>query len=444
MKLKLLIVAMVLAAAAGAAALWIWQEQPEWTTRSPAALAEFKLGLDAEMKFYHPDAYRHFTTAIELDRDFVAAKVMLARYYEARNRRDQLIGEIARADLNQLTARERFMARYALAVHSAIAGKPQQVLHDYLREYPEDPFGLEVRSLLVWERQDWELAEKTYKRLLEIDPNWVRAYNHLGYIAMARGHFKEAEDLFRTYLFIAPDQANPNDSLGELLTLLGRYEEAEQALRQAIRIKPDFCSSYEHLVQLAEISGQSEKTPALLAQAKRNQACPADKIEYLSCSAQLWRALFAGDLAAADQTRQSCAALTPQLPVQMQRLAVLSQRFADAEAIENKIRERVSSYAKSSHGRAEFFQADLLHMEGVRLAALGKPSDAAARFREADRLVVYWGDSQGLFKLFNLLHLSEALRRTGNQEAAAAVLNQVRAVNPNLAQRYRAGDFLIP
>ena len=51
---------------------------PQWTTTSPEALEEFERGMAAAKKLYHDDAIAHLKRAIELDPEFVSAKVMLA------------------------------------------------------------------------------------------------------------------------------------------------------------------------------------------------------------------------------------------------------------------------------------------------------------------------------------------------------------------------------
>ena len=90
------------------------------------------------------------------------------------------------------------------------------------------------------------------RRLIEIAPNWVIAYNQLGYIAMSQGRFAEAEEYFTSYRFVAPDQANPHDSLAELYIMIGRYEEAETSLYRSIEIKPDFWAAYDHLAMIED------------------------------------------------------------------------------------------------------------------------------------------------------------------------------------------------
>jgi len=203
--------------------------QPKWTTSSPEALAAFEQGLDARMSLYIEDAASFYSKAVELDPDFVAAKLgLLNSYYEKGEAREDLLRDLEAADLTDLTPREAFLVRYGLAKERGEPAAAQRILEEYLDRYPRDPFALSYFGEEAWQRIDLQEAERRFRRLLEVEPNWVMAQNRLGYLAMAGGRFDEAEDLFHTYKYIAPDQANPYDSLGELLILVGRYDEARE------------------------------------------------------------------------------------------------------------------------------------------------------------------------------------------------------------------------
>ncbi|MDX2436089.1 MAG: tetratricopeptide repeat protein, partial [Acidobacteriota bacterium] len=121
-----------------------------------------------------------------------------------------------------------------------------------------DPYILNQKAMQTWSRGELEDAERLYQRLVEMAPNWVIAYNQLGYINMMKGRFAEAEEYFKSYRFIAPDQANPHDSLGELFITQGRYAEAEESLQMALEIKPDFWAAYQHLVLMQSFNGDLE------------------------------------------------------------------------------------------------------------------------------------------------------------------------------------------
>ena len=243
----LAIVAVVVVA--GAISIIALPKGSEWTTSSPEALAEFELGMEAAKKLYHDDAIRHMQRAIELDPDFVSAKVIMAEMAKMdKEMRERLIEEIRQADLEGLKPRERFFVQRDIAFWDKNTEEVARVIDEYLERYPNDPYIVEAAAIRTFSRGDNETSERLNRRLLEISPNWVLAYNQLGYITMLQGRFAEAEEYFTSYRFIAPDQANPHDSLGELYIILGRYPEAAQSIETALEIKPDFWLSYNHLV----------------------------------------------------------------------------------------------------------------------------------------------------------------------------------------------------
>ena len=245
MRKLLLIAASILVLVAAATALVVSRSGREWTTVSPAALAEFEQGLQDIGKLYHPEAAEHFERAIELDPDFLAPKVWLLqeRGIISREKANELVVDLKGRDLARVTPRERLLVEYLLALVDHQPARAEAILSDYLARHPDDPYAIELSCGQLWERNRWPEAEAAYRRLIATDPNRVEAQNRLGYLALAQGRFAEAEEQFEIYRYIAPDQPNPHDSLGELLMLVGRWREARQELEEALRIKPDFCPS---------------------------------------------------------------------------------------------------------------------------------------------------------------------------------------------------------
>jgi len=210
---------------------------PEWTTSSPEALTEFEAGQAEWRKIYRAEAREHFKRAYELDPDFLVAKLRFARIINETDpeRADQLFAELMTADLGQLTPREKFFIEYWRANQSGRPEEASRVLAECVEQHPGDPYILAEKADVEWSQGNLEEAEDLYKNLLEIDPNWVLAYNALGYISMMLGRFAESEVHFKSYRYIAPDQANPHDSLGELFITTGRYAEAESISRTSDR-----------------------------------------------------------------------------------------------------------------------------------------------------------------------------------------------------------------
>jgi tetratricopeptide (TPR) repeat protein len=410
----------------------------EWTSSSNDAICEFEAGLESLMKLYSKEATQHFEKALELDPDFVAAKLVAAKYVEDKERREQLEKEIETAALDRLSDRERFMVRYSLARNDDRFDEAKTILKEYLKSYPEDPFGVERLAEDAWLRQDWGAAENAYKRLLEIDPNWVTAQNHLGYMAMAQGDFEGAEERFKAYRYVAPDQANPHDSMGELLTVVGRYEEALAELEHAIEIRADFCASYMHMLDVLVLDGRPYDGYRVLERAEEN--CPANyakRISIARCQLAFWADYLDGDFDAPwRDERQECTKQVGARGFLIHRMASLSGRWEEAIALEEEVAEYIETRGSSSEIESKTVQGVFGHLRGVRLLAQGDADAAVESMREADDVLYYWGQDQGILKLFNRLNLSSALESAGRDEDAAAVLAKVRKVNARFADAY--------
>lgn len=431
---KIVLAAAALALVAGGVMLLGSRGAPQWTTDSAEALAEFEKGLDATMKFYHADAVESFDRALELDPDFAAAKLYLSQTRFDKQAREDLLADLRQTDLEGLTEREGFLVRHRLARADEGRESAEDLLATYLDEHPRDPYALALRCNEAWVDQDWKAAEGAYRRLLEVDPNWVSAQNHLGYLAMAQGNFEEAEELFETYKFIAPDQANPHDSLGEMLTILGRYDEARRSFEEALRIKPDFCASYDHLFDLFVLEGRPETILPLLE--KADPEC-RERDKNAACRVQLWQFFFADDFYSPFAPEfAGCLESLGDVDFLIHRLAVFGGRTAVALEIENSVAQGLARPSGMPEMERQFLQALYLHLQGVRKMAEGDDPAAARMLREADSNLHYWGRGQGTLKLYNRLNLAVALARSGDAAGERAMFEEIRRVNPKFAELY--------
>ncbi len=415
-------------------------ESAEWTTNSDTARAEFELGLESMMKFYHYEANRHFEKALELDPSFVAAQLMLVQSARDAKRRDEMLGNLREAELSNLTDRERFLVRHALAKSEQDHAGADALISEYLEQEPEDPFVLMTCSAEAWEERDLERAALHYQKLVESNPNWANAQNRLGYIAMAQGKFQEAEEAFRKYHFVAPDQANPHDSMGELMTLLGRYDEATVSFEKALEIKPDFCQAHYHLVDMFVMAGRFDNLEPAMAAAREN--CGDEFGDIVECATIFWMDYGEGEYERAfSDERTACRETMRKVsPFILHRLAVSSGRFEIAGELEQKIRTHLEEYESGAfEPETDGTRGLLLHMEAVRFAAQGDFETAQGKLLQADDHLLYWGNSQGILKLFNLLSLSELMRRTGDEEAADAIYDKVHSVNAPFAEMVARG-----
>ena len=428
----------VLVVATGIAYL-SFSERPEWTTSSPEALAEFRMAMDAMMKLYHTETRQHLERALELDPDFVMARIILAQE-QARRGHEKAIEELRRlvdgTDLSRLNPRERFLVELTRARLRGDHEKADAIVSSYLESHPDDPFALEIEARAHWSRGELDRAKELFRRLVEVSPNWVVGYNSLGYICMEQGEFEQAEEYFSTYRFIAPDQANPYDSSGELFILTGRWQEARDNLFKAIEIKPDFCASHEKLVLVDLLLGDGEAAREALQQMEAIPAC-ARMARAPRCRILLWPLLMEHRwqevLAVSDG--QDCYPES----ISAYRAAAMLGDSGRCDTIEASLRARLETM-ESPLGRS-IVTAQLDHMEGIRAAAQGNLATAIAAFRRADRNLTWRGVEIGFLKLLNLETLAEVQLAAGDTAGARATLRTLQGINPPLARWFEEGSY---
>jgi tetratricopeptide (TPR) repeat protein len=419
---------------------------PEWTTSSPEALAEFEAGLSDFKKYYWEEAWGHFRKAYELDPEFLFAKLRFAWIVreEDPDRAEALFSELMAADLSQLTERERCLIEYWLAIHDDEQEKALELLDQCVERLPSDPNILEIKAGLAWRQGDLEDADRLYKGLLAVDPNWVTAYNSLGYIKMEQEHFTEAEEHFKKYRYIAPDQANPRDSLGELYITTGRYEDAEATLEQAIEIKPDFWASYFHLALLKAHEGDFESLHGVIERA-RDEGVADGVVFEMNCSTQFteladheaWREIL-------KERSGECVE-----KFKLGRPSFITHRAACrlgeweiAQKLEDDAAGALLEIERSGNNDAILVaQAATLHMQGVRLATQGDLDAAVERFRAVAERLSFMKVEQGMFKLYNRLLEAETLLAAGKDSHAHKVIAHVRSINPELVGEFEDTRF---
>lgn len=418
---------------------------PEWTSSSPEALAEFELALQAKMKLYQVDAVAHLEKAVELDPDFVMARLMLADYarYTDRTKADELVAKVLEADVDSLRPRERFYVERTRAMREKRTEDADRLLAEYRERYPDDPYLLEAAANIAFARGDNAESERLFRRLIEVGPNWVIAYNQLGYLTMREGRFAEAEEYLTSYRFIAPDQANPHDSLGEMYVILGRLPEAVQSFETALEIKPDFWDSYSHLVisrvMLQDFAGAAQAAAAV----QGVPSCPNELPQALACLATCFETQMSGRWQEVlEPPAASCISDSSPLDLCFlvgHRAACQLGDWQAALAAEDAL-EAYLNESKEKGGsekmRADEARTDLLHMQGVRLALSGDLAGAEKNFTEVDGMLSYYNSFVGLFKLYNRLYLVETLLAQHRDAEAHQMLAKVRAVNPWLVARF--------
>lgn len=321
-------------------------DRRDLTTSSKEAYRNYLAGQAHLTAFQFPQGVQRLEKALQLDPRFAMATAALAQGYAQTGRRarcDSLLQVADRLaqDLDDPTERMLVQVRLAdLGLKTWAAARDS--LHAALgKTAPDNLILLTSLAARAKRDNDADAAERIFRRILELDPNYAAAYNELGYLEFFRGRIDQAVALLQRYAFLAPDLANPFDSLGEVYLETGHYAEAELQLRQALTLQPNYLPSLLNLADVYLAQGQIQKGAGLIAQVDR-QMCDtplAQEVRYFAIRAFIRYGL-------------------------LDELALLAPDFADTPAPQKELEQLAGAFA------------------AVKLQRQGRPAEAAVYWRQ--------------------------------------------------------------
>ena len=101
-------------------------------------------------------------------------------------------------------------------------------------------------------------AELSYRKAIELKPDYAEAHSNLGIILKDLGKFEEAEKSYRKAIELNPDFADAHSNLGLILKDFGKLKEAEKSTRKAIELNPDFLEAHSNLGSILRALGKLE------------------------------------------------------------------------------------------------------------------------------------------------------------------------------------------
>ena len=111
-------------------------------------------------------------------------------------------------------------------------------------------------GVAFYNQKDFSKAIQAYRKVIELDPTYVEAYNNLGITYQMIGDADRALGAYQKSTEINPRYEKGYNNLGILLLLRGRYEEASEAFQKALAVNANNIESHIHLGILFKKKGQ--------------------------------------------------------------------------------------------------------------------------------------------------------------------------------------------
>ena len=130
-----------------------------------------------------------------------------------------------------------------------------------LEKFPNSVILFNIVGASNAELRQFDAAIESYKKALEIKPDYAEAYYNMGNALKDKDDPEAAIDSYKQALKIKPNYAKAYNNMGFALKDKGDPEAAIDSYKQALKIKPDYanvyintCEAYEKSNKLAELS----------------------------------------------------------------------------------------------------------------------------------------------------------------------------------------------
>jgi len=235
----------------------------EVTTSSLEAYECYLKGREASEKQYHLDAVGLLRRATEIDPEFAAAYLHLARAYDplgdARARNEAITRAWSLSHKASVKERLAIEATYAQYVEQDLE-RVGRILEEIVHKYPKEKAARYSLAQFLRGLHRHHEAIDHFNIVLDLDPTYTPAMNSLAYTYADCGQYEKAFEYFGRYASAAPGDANPYDSIADVYFRLGKLDQTIANFEKAVEVRPDFASSISKIWIVHAILEEYDRT----------------------------------------------------------------------------------------------------------------------------------------------------------------------------------------
>jgi protein O-GlcNAc transferase len=257
-----------------------------------------------------------------------------------------------------------------------------------------------------------EEAEKSYKKAIEIKPEFAEAHSNMGALLKKLGRLEAAAISYRKAILIKPEFAEVHSNLGVTLEKLGRFEEAAISYKKAIEIKPEYAEAHFNLGNALKELGRLEEAEASY---KKAIVIKPDFAEAHSNLGNLLKEL--GRLEDAEISCKKAIAIKPEFSEAHNNLGNTLEALG-------RLKEAEASYKKSIVIKPEYAEA---HSNlGITLQLQFRFKEAETSYRKAIAINSQYAEAHS--------NLGNVLKELGKLEEAEASYKKSISIKPENAE----------
>ncbi len=198
----------------------------------------------------YPKAQAEVDAALKKTPNDRAIRGAYAELLADEGKTDQSVAEL-KTLLDGKNDRQTYLAMAEIYQKSKNFGEMNKALDqaDKLSQTNDDKAGVLFMRGAGYEREKkFELAEKSFRQVLDLDPNNASALNYLGYMLADQNiRLQEAQDFIKRAIQLQPDNYAFLDSLGWVYFHQNRLDDAEQQLTRSVKLSSKDPTIHDHL-----------------------------------------------------------------------------------------------------------------------------------------------------------------------------------------------------
>ena len=138
-------------------------------------------------------------------------------------------------------------------IHLFQSGSTEEALiksENLIKKEKEVPFLLNLNGIININLSNWDKAKISLKKAIDLDQNYVEAYNNLGIVYNNLGEIEKAIKNFSLSIKIKNDYANGYNNLGSAYDDLGESENAIKNYSKALEFDPKHVEAQKNLIHI--------------------------------------------------------------------------------------------------------------------------------------------------------------------------------------------------
>ena len=123
----------------------------------------------------------------------------------------------------------------------------EKLYKEILNIDPDHFKSIHLLGTLSAQIKNFDQAKKFLEKAIEIKNDYSETHYNLGNVLIELGEIQKAINCFEKVIQINPDNADAHNNLGNLLKELGKIHDAESCYKKAIQINPNYTNAYNNL-----------------------------------------------------------------------------------------------------------------------------------------------------------------------------------------------------